>query len=233
MSVNQNEILLILVKLRYYLVSLIESQEECYDNFNISEEFFERRNITNGEELLGRLQENGINNDCDIAFNKDIHNIFRIVAQDFSSTPDLKALLEEFEIKVNEAQLKEDKISKFQRKREESLNEIISILFKLAKNWSMHHEIEDSIDDFNILDNVELLRPDEERQLDVLGDNSVYSFDVISKLTEKYIELLSDYYFKYGGDLILAGFVNEISNLKSEVAKKYSNLTKENDLDAD
>jgi hypothetical protein len=233
MAAYQSEILLTLVKLRYYLISLIESPEECYDNFNISEEFFERRNIINGNELLEKLQDKGINNDCDIAFDKDIHNIFKMVAQDFSSNPDLKSMLEEFEIKVNEALIKEDSISIFRREREEKLNEIISILFKLAKNWSMHHEIEDSIDDFNVLDDVELLRPDEEKQLDVLGDNSVYSFDIISKQTEQYIELLSDYYFKYGGDLILAGFVNDISNLKSEVAKKYSNLSKENGLDID
>lgn len=233
MAAYQSEILLTLVKLRYFLISLIESPEECYDNFNISEEFFERRNIINGNELLEKLQDNGINNDCDIAFNKDIHNIFKIVSQDFSSNPDLKSMLEEFEIEVNEALIKEDNISKFRRKREEKLNEIINILFKLAKEWSMHHEIEDSIDDFNALDDVELLRPDEEKQLDVLGDNSVYSFDIISKQTEKYIELLSDYYFKYGGDLILAGFVNDISNLKSVVAKKYSNLSKENGIDID
>lgn len=233
MATYQSEILLTLVKLRYFLISLIESPEECYDNFNISEEFFERRNIINGNELLEKLQDNGINNDCDIAFNKDIHNIFKIVSQDFSSNPDLKSMLEEFEIEVNEALIKEDNISKFRRKREEKLNEIINILFKLAKEWSMHHEIEDSIDDFNALDDVELLRPDEEKQLDVLGDNSVYSFDIISKQTEKYIELLSDYYFKYGGDLILAGFVNDISNLKSVVAKKYSNLSKENGIDID
>ena len=142
-------------------------------------------------------------------------------------------MLEEFEIEVNEALIKEDNISKFRREREEKLNEIINILFKLAKEWYMHHEIEDSIDDFNALDDVELLRPDEEKQLDVLGDNSVYSFDIISKQTEKYIELLSDYYFKYGGDLILAGFVNDISKLKSVVAKKYSNLSKENGIDID
>lgn len=233
MAAYQSEILLTLVKLRYFLISLIESPEECFDNFNISEEFFERRNIINGNELLEKLQDNGINNDCDIAFNKNIHNIFKIVSQDFSSNPDLKSMLEEFEIEVNEALIKEDNISKFRRKREEKLNEIINILFKLAKEWSMHHEIEDSIDDFNALDDVELLRPDEEKQLDVLGDNSVYSFDIISKQTEKYIELLSDYYFKYGGDLILAGFVNDISNLKSVVAKKYSNLSKENGIDID
>ncbi len=233
MAAYQSEILITLVKLRYYLISLIESPEECYDNFNISEEFFERRNINNGQELIERLQDNGISNDCDIAFNKDIHNIFKIVAKDFSSNPDLKSMLEEFEIKVNEAHIKEDNISKFRREREEKLNVIINILFKLAKNWSMHHEIEDSIDDFNVLDDVELLRPDEEKQLDVLGDNSVYSFDIISKQTEKYIELLSDYYFKYGGDLILASFVNDISNLKSEVAKKYSNLSKKNGLGID
>lgn len=233
MAAYQSEILLTLVKLRYFLISLIESPEECFDNFNISEEFFERRNIINGNELLEKLQDNGINNDCDIAFNKDIHNIFKIVSQDFSSNPDLKSMLEEFEIEVNEALIKEDNISKFRREREEKLNEIINILFKLAKEWSMHHEIEDSIDDFNALDDVELLRPDEEKQLDVLGDNSVYSFDIISKQTEKYIELLSDYYFKYGGDLILAGFVNDISNLKSVVAKKYSNLSKENGIDID
>ncbi|PIW70180.1 MAG: hypothetical protein COW08_03230 [Ignavibacteriales bacterium CG12_big_fil_rev_8_21_14_0_65_30_8] len=233
MPQKQSEILLTLVKLRYYLVSLIENPEECYDNFNLSEEFLERRNILNGQELISKLEDNGISNDCDIAFNKDIHNIFRNVAQDFSSMPDLKSILEDFEIKLNDTFLKEDNISKFRRKREESLNEIIGILFRLAKNWSMHHEIEDSIDDFNALDDVELLRPDEEKQLDVLGDNSVYSFDVISKQTEKYIQLLSDYYFKYGGDLILAGFVNDISNLKTEVAKKYSDLSKSNGLDTE
>lgn len=233
MPQKQSEILLTLVKLRYYLVSLIENPEECFDNFNLSEEFFERRNILDGQELISKLEENGISNDCDIAFNKDIHNIFRNVAQDFSSMPDLKSILEDFEIEINESYLKEDNISKFRRKREESLNEIIGILFKLAKNWSMHHEIEDSIDDFNALDDVELLRPDEEKQLDVLGDNSVYSFNVISKQTEKYIQLLSDYYFKYGGDLILAGFVNDISNLKTEVAKKYSDLSKSQGLDTE
>jgi len=233
MPQKQSEILLTLVKLRYYLVSLIENPEECYDNFNLSEEFLERRNILNGQELISKLEDNGISNDCDIAFNKDIHNIFRNVAQDFSSMPDLKSILEDFEIKLNDTFLKEDNISKFRRKREESLNEIIGILLRLAKNWSMHHEIEDSIDDFNALDDVELLRPDEEKQLDVLGDHSVYFFDVISKQTEKYIQLLSDYYFKYGGDLILAGFVNDISNLKTEVAKKYSDLSKSNGLDTE
>ena len=125
MAAYQSEILLTLVKLRYFLISLIESPEECYDNFNISEEFFERRNIINGNELLEKLQDNGINNDCDIAFNKDIHNIFKIVSQDFSSNPDLKSMLEEFEIEVNEALIKEDNISKFRREREEKLTNLL------------------------------------------------------------------------------------------------------------
>ncbi len=228
---DKPDLFYILLKLRSYLVSLINSPEECDDTFSLTEEFLERRFPEMKAEIIELLLSNGINNDYDIAFNEKIVFKFKDMISETEKQNDITALLKKFEIESISLERDKKKLESLRNERERELNKVIETLFQLAANWAVHRELENKVDDFSTLSEEELIRPEEEKSFDDLGKNTSISFDKISKLTEKYIHLLTDYYFHYGGDLTLIEFVEEIEKIKVTVFKKYADLFKKHGLE--
>ena len=221
----------VLLKLRSYLVSLINSTEECDESFIYTEEFLVRRFPEMKEEVMELLIENGISNDCDIAFNEKIVFKFKDMVSGAEKQTDITTLLKKFDIEAISLERDRKKLESFKNERERELNKVIETLFQLAANWAVHRELENKVDDYSTLSEEELIRPEEEKSFDDLGKNTTLSFDKISKLTEKYIHLLTDYYFHYGGDLTLIEFVEELDKIKASVFKKYAELFKKHGLE--
>ncbi|HSP88022.1 MAG TPA: hypothetical protein VLN45_07800 [Ignavibacteriaceae bacterium] len=216
----------ILLKLRSYLVSLINSPEECDDTFTYTEEFLERRYPDMRDEIITLLTDNGINSDYDIAFNEKIVFKFKDMISETERRTDISTLLKKFDIDAISLERDRKKSESYKNERERELNKVIETLFQLAANWAVHRELENKVDDYSTLSEEDLIRPEEEKSYDTLGKNTNASFDKISKLTEKYINILTDYYFHYGGDLTLIQFVEELENIKVAVFKKYADLFK-------
>jgi hypothetical protein len=231
MEPDKPDLLFILLKLRSYLISLINTPEECDDAFTYTEEFLERRYPEMKEEIMELLIDNGINSDYDIAFNEKIVLQFKQMISGAEKGTDLTSLLKKFEIETVSLEREKKKLESFKNERERELNKVIETLFQLAANWAVHRELENKVDDYSTLSEEELIRPEEEKSYDTLGENTYSSFDKISKLTEKYIYLLTDYYFKYGGDLTLIEFVEELEKIKVSVFKKYAELFKKHGLE--
>ena len=84
-----------------------------------------------------------------------------------------------------------------------------------------------------MLNDEDVIRPDEEKSLDALDDTTAKAFNTISLFTKKYIELLTDYYFTYGGDISLKDFVEDLEKTKKSVAKKYLELFQKYGLDSE
>src|SRR5690554_885614 len=225
------DLFFVLLKLRSYLVSLINTPEECDDSFNYTEEFLERRYPEIKDEVLDILISNGINSDYDIAFNEKIVFKFKDIVAESEKGMDISELLKKFDIDAISLERDRKKLENFKNLREREINKIIETLFQLAANWAVHRELENKVDDYSTLSEEELIRPEEEKNYDRLGKNTYASFDKISKLTEKYIHLLTDYYFQYGGDLTLIEFVEELERTKVEVFKKYAELFKKHGLE--
>jgi len=221
----------ILLKLRSYLVSLLNSPEECDDSFTYTEEFLERRYPELKEEVLELLIENGINRDYDIAFNEKIVFRFKDMVSGSDKRTDITSLLKKFDIDSISLEREKKKIESYRNERERELNKVLETLFQLAANWAVHRELENKVDDYSTLSEEDLIRPEEEKSYDDLGKNTEISFDKISRLTEKYINLLTDYYFHYGGDLTLIEFVEELEKIKVTVFKKYADLFKKHGLE--
>lgn len=231
MSSDKPDLFYILLKLRSYLISLLNSPNECDDTFAYTEEFLERRYPDMKGEIMELLIENGINNDRDIAFNEKIVFQFKKMISGTEKRTDLTSLLRKFEIETLSLERDKKKSDSYRNERERELNKVLEVLFQLAANWAVHRELENKVDDYSTLSEEDLIRPDEEKSYDDLGKNTEVSFDKISKLTEKYIHLLTDYYFKYGGDVTLIEFVEELERVKVSVFKKYAELFKKHGLE--
>ena len=117
--------------------------------------------------------------------------------------------------------------------REKKLSEILDTLFQLATNWALLKELEDQVDDYSILNDEEVIRPDEEKNLNTLDDTTFRAFSTISDLTKEYMNKLTDYYFNYGGDIALKDFILSLDETKKDVIKKYFKLFKDHGLDPD
>lgn len=108
--------------------------------------------------------------------------------------------------------------------REQKLKEIVTILLQLARLWTQRSALEENVDDFSFLDEEELIRPDEIKELGKLDNDTFRSFNTISKISNLYLEQLIEYYFQFGGDLALPEFIDELETLKNLVKQKYNNL---------
>ncbi|MFH1196961.1 MAG: hypothetical protein V1720_14780 [bacterium] len=219
-----------LLKIKSYLLSLIEDAE-AGKSFFYTEEYLDRFYPDKKEEVIDLLQLHGITSDSEIAFDDRVHFKFQKMVKKVQPHIDLKDLLHNFEIELVEPGKKEDDLNRIKTDRSERLRRILELLFKLAKNWAMHQEIESRVEDYSKLDEEELIRPDEKRNLEQLGSSSTLSFNLISELTTNYIEMLTDYYFRYGGDLSLVEFLEHIDYIKKEVKTKYIDLFKRHGLD--
>lgn len=73
MSTEPNNLLFTLLKIKSFLLSMLESVEDGSDNLELTEEFLERRFPDSKEEILEILISHGINTDAEIAFDQKIH----------------------------------------------------------------------------------------------------------------------------------------------------------------
>ncbi len=221
------------LRLKSYLVSLMDESKQNYKDFHYTEEYLSRRYPDEKTSIIRILEDNGIFNDADIAFNEKVIMQFRKIANESKAHTSLVDLLTKLEIEVKDFTSKDKERSKYISLREERLNSILEILFQLATNWSVLRELEDKVDSYSVLNDEEVIRPDEEKNLDALDSTTSQAFNIISDLTKQYIKRLTDYYFEYGGDISLKAFVEELDITKNEVNKKYFELFKKHGLDTD
>ncbi len=233
MSIEKSNLFLTLLKLKSYLASMIDEKSDIYNNFNFTEEYLERKLPGKKDEIISLLEENGIYSDVEIAFDERILFKFRAIAEKTKADINLLHLLNKLEIEAKDSVVKEEARKKFITTREKRLGDVLDLLFQLATNWAMLKELEDKVDDYSLLDEEDVIRPDEERNLSTLDGNTSRAFDIISELTKKYIQMLTDYYFTFGGDMALKKFVEELENTRGLVAKKYYELFKNYGLDED
>jgi hypothetical protein len=211
----------------------MDEPAEAYGNFSYTEEYLDRKFPAQKDEIIDLLEKNSIYSDSDIAFDEKILIKFRDMTSKKDAQNSLAKILEELEIETRSIGNKEENRSNYVKERGEKLNKILSVLFQLATNWAVLIELEDKVDDYSLLNDEQVLRPDEEKNLDALDDTTSKSFNVISDLTKNYVKLLTDFYFNYGGNLALKDFVEELHDLKNTVEKKYYDLFKSHGLDTE
>jgi hypothetical protein len=233
MGTDKKNLFLTLLKLKSYLASMIDEQSELYNNFNYSKEYLDRRYPDKSQAIINLLEENEIYTDAEITFNDKIIYKFRAIANKYEDHVDLLSLLDKLEIEARDTVKKDGARKSYISEREKRLSEILDSLFQLATNWAVLKELEDKVDDYSILDEEDIIRPDEEKNLNTLDDSTDKAFAILSDLTKKYLGKLTDYYFCYGGDLALKEFVEELDDVKKSVIKKYSDLFKSHGLDSD
>ncbi len=229
MNKDNFDLFLTLIKLKSFLISMVDQPEDCFRNFDLTEEYLSRKCPDQKDLIVNLLKENKINSDCDIAFDETIHEKFKEIAINKNKLIDLPTLLSKFEIDAGNITIKD----KLLIERNENIQSILNTLFHIAKNWAARKELEDDVESFSTLEEEELIRPDEEQKLNKLDNYNTISFNNISILTRKYIEQFTDYYFKYGGDISLEEFLNYIPNLKQAVTEKYKKLFKDSGLEKD
>lgn len=233
MGADNKSLFLTLLKLKSYLASMIDERAEKYNNLNYTKEYLERRYPDMSQAILNLLEENGIFTDSEITFDDKIIFKFRAIADNSKEQMNLISLLNKLEIETKDIALKEGARSSYISEREKKLSEILDLLFQLATNWAVLKEIEDKIDNYSVLDEEEVLRTDEEKNLNELDDTTDKAFAILSHLTIIYLEKLVDYFFTYGGDVALKDFVQELDNVKKSFIVKYSDLFKKHGLDSE
>lgn len=222
---------LIFIKIKSYLVSLLDDPSHEIDSLELTEEFLDRKYPEHKEYILEMLVSNNILSDEQIAFDENILTRFKDIASSDINSVSLEEILKNFNIESIEKTLSEKSIQTFKQAREQKTKEIITILFQLARIWSYKTQLENEIDDYSLLEEEELIRPEEEFKLDKLDDDTNVSFGLISKLTNIYLEQLVSYFFDFGGNVSLANFINNLETFKKLVHKKYSELFQQYGLD--
>ena len=233
MEFENSDIFFVLLRLKSYLISLLDNPDSCDDSFEYTHEYLERRYPEQKEYIIDLLMENGITNDCEIAFNEKIHLKFRDIALKNEPHVSLNKMLDELEIKASTFDEREKAIDDYKNSRERKLKSIVEVLYQIARLWASRNELENKVDDYSALEEEEVIRPSEEETLTNLDERAVMSFFTLSKLTKIYLEMLADYYFEYGGDIALREFADSLDDYKSYVEKKYKNLFRISGLNND
>jgi hypothetical protein len=226
MSNDNVDLFLKLVKLKYYLVSMIDNYEEIPESLFYAEEFLDLRFPDDKEEIITLLKENGILSDREIVSDTHIHMKFKNIAERIPKGKSLESIFEQVGISSDEFESIEAFVSKYKNQREEGLKNIVDILLQLARLWVNHLEIENSVDDLLALHEEEVMRPEEDVIMDNADKRSESSLIKLTSLTNRYLELLSDYYFNYGGDIQLNTFLFDLDKFVKKVEGKYEQLLK-------
>ena len=230
MSTEQFDLFLILLKLKSYLVSLVDEPVESENAFEFTEEFLERKYPERKNEVMELLNLSKIQSDVQIAFDEKIHLKFRDMVKVKESATGLSEILERFNIESISETNKEKALDEIKNAREDKLKQIVALLFQLARVWTQRSELENNVEDFSFLEEEEVIRPEEQKQLGKLDDDTMISFNTISKLSHLYLEQLIDYYFQFGGDIALPEFVKGLEEFKNAVESKYKDLFKKSGL---
>ena len=231
MSSEQFDLFLILLKLKSYLVSLVDRPETENNPFEYTEEYLERKYPDRKEEIMELLLSFQIHSDAEITFDEKIHLRFKEMVKATEGAYNLSSILEKFNIELIQESVKEKTLDEIKSAREEKLKQIVTLLVQLARVWTQRSELEDNVEDFSLLEEEEVIRPDEQKELGKLDRDTMLSFNMISKLSQIYLEQLIEYYFSFGGDLALADFINNLDQFKTMVRDKYKNLFNKSGLD--
>lgn len=231
MAFRNQDLLYVLLKLRSYLISLIDVNNTTPENFNYTEEYLDRRFPEIKAELMELLIENDFNSDKDIIVDPQIYNRFVNLSKNVDSRENLAQILGKMNISTPDEDLENEDFEKYKSDRDFALKEVVDLLLRLARTWASHQELESIVDQYFILEEEEVLRSEEINKLDNLASNAAVSLRQILVFTKKYLHCLIDYYFKYGGDLPLNDFVRDLESIKREISYKYIKLFKENGLD--
>jgi hypothetical protein len=231
MSSEKFDLFLILLRLKSYLISLMDDPSLGYEGFEYTNEYLERKFPERKEEVLELLISNKIETDAQIAFDEKIHHKFKEMVDDKENTIDLPSILEKNNIIAIDKSIQERGIEKFRSQRDGMLRDIVTVLFQMANSWTQRSEIENKIQDYSLLNEEDVIRPEEKKKLDELDENTSFSYNTISKLTQHYLNHLVEYYFQFGGDIPLMEFIDSLDDFKKSVYKKYFNLIKNSGLD--
>ena len=231
MGTGQFDLFIILLKLKSYLVSLMDDPANSPENFEYTEEFLLRKYPEHKDEIIELLTTNNIISDAQIAFTENFQQKFREIVLGSEPSEKLSDILDKYQIMSIQETLNDKTLDALKLLREQKLREIISVLLQLARVWSQRSAIENTIEDFSVLEKEDLIRPEELDNLYKLDHITSDSFAVISKLTNIYLEQLIEYYFKFGGDVSLVQFISILDEFKQVVLKQYKNLFKEHGLD--
>ena len=212
---------------------MIDEPADNYSNLKLAEQYLDLKFPDKRNKIIRLLEDNNIYSDSEIAFDEKIITKFRTIAHEHKTNSGLIDILIKFDIETKGLSLTERTKDKFSSGREKKLAEILDVLFQLATNWEILKDLEDKADNFSMLNEEEVIRPDEAKSLDALDDTTLKLFYVISEFTKSYIEMLTDYYFTYGGDASLKDFVEELEKTKKLVAKKYLDLFQKNGIDSE
>lgn len=232
MSSEKFDLFLILLKLKSYLVSLVDHPESDINPFEYTEEYLERKYPERKEEIMDLLLSYHIHSDVEIAFDEKIHLKFKDMVKAKEESNNLLSILEKFNIELIQESVKEKTLDEIKSAREEKLKQIVTLLVQLARVWTQRSELENNVEDFSLLEEEEVIRPDEQKELGKLDRDTMLSFNMISKLSQIYLEQLIDYYFSFGGDLALADFIKNLEKFKILVNDKYKNLFNKSGLDS-
>ncbi len=222
MSINNSVLFITLLRVKSYLLSLLDNPDDAGENLELTKEFLSRKFPDQYDEIIYLLTKNGITSDSDIAFNDQIHSKFYEIISMNAGLPDLKTLLNDLNITELSGEKRQKQLDELNEEREARLKKIIGSLFELAKIWVSHKELESELDDYAILQEEEMLRKDEEKVLHQISDNTNYSFNRISQLTQIYLRNFTDYYFDYGGNVALDKFMQDMEKLQSATSKEVS-----------
>lgn len=229
MKPDQNELFMLLIKLKSFLLSLMESPKDGEGKFTYTNEYLQRRFPQKREELIALLIENGISCDEDIAFDDKIQAKFREIVKSYNKTRNLNLMLEELQIESENLRLLE-KVNIYKSRRDKQIIGILKSLLELSKSWALHKELESAVEVYSTLEEEELIRPHEEEKLDNLDNHTVESYNQIAQATSKYLIELINYYFDFGGDQALKELIDNFDKLKKSTAKKYFDLFKKHGL---
>jgi hypothetical protein len=225
MKTEKDKLFLTLLKLKSYLVSMIDEPGDHYSNLKMTAQYLDIKYPARRKEIIELLENNNIYSDSEIAFDGNIVFKFREIAHNPTNKPGLTSLLSDLEIDAKNFTQNETDQNNVSIEREKRLSEILYILFKLATHWQVLKDLEEKADSFSILNDEDLMRPEEEKNLGDLDDSTAKTYNTISLLTDKYIELLTKYYFSYGENSTLKDFVDTLDKTKKSVAKKYFDLS--------
>jgi hypothetical protein len=227
MSSDKIDLFVKLVKLKSYLVSMIDNYDESPESLYHTEEFLDLRFPEEKEEIITLLKENKIVSDREIVFDTQMHMKFKNIAEGMPKGVTLESIFEQVGINSDEFESIEAFLDKYKSKREEELKNIVETLLQLAKLWVQHLEIENSADDLLALHEEDVIRPEENEEMEDVSKNSESSLMKLTAITSKYLDMLSNYYFSYGGDIQLKSFVFDLEKYIKKIEAKYKTLLDE------
>lgn len=229
MNTDKVDLFVKLVKLKSYLVSMIDNYNDSPESLYHTEEFLDLRYPEEKDEIIALLKENNIFSDREIVFDTQIHMKFKSIAEGIPRGVSLDKIFEKVGISSGEFESIEEFLDNYKNQREEDLKNIVEMLLQLAKLWVSHLEIENSADDLLALHEEEVIRPEENEEMEDISKNSESSLMKLTAMTKKYLELLSNYFFNYGGDIQLKSFLFDLEKYIKKVEDRYQKLINDKD----